>query len=287
VAELFTGLATGTTYALVGLGIALIFQVTGAINFAQGDFVAVGGLLFAVLREAGFATPAAAVLSVGVTAAVGALTYLLVILPARRAGHDRLMILTIGVSIVLQGGALLVFGADSHFAPAFGPSRPLHLAGVAVPSQYAWCAGVTVVVMALLWFFLTRTATGTAMRASAMDPQAARLTGISPQRMGLIVFVLAAALAAIAGTVLAPLQPPDAMTGVALGLKGFTAAVIGGLASPAGAVAGGLVIGLVETYATGYLSSEYKDTLTFGLLLLVLLIRPGGLLRRGADVGRV
>lgn len=286
-AELLTGLATGTTYALVGLGIALIFQVTGAINFAQGDFVAVGGLLFAVLREAGFATAVAAVLSVAVTAAVGALTYLLVIFPARRAGHDRLMILTIGASIVLQGSALLAFGADAHFAPAFGPSRPLDLAGVAVPSQYAWSAGVTVVVMALLWFFLTRTATGTAMRASAMDPQAARLTGISPPRMGLIVFVLAAALAAIAGTVLAPLQPPDATAGVALGLKGFTAAVIGGLASPAGAVAGGLVIGLVETYATGYLSSEYKDTLTFGLLLLVLLIRPGGLLRRGADVDRV
>ncbi|WP_433558397.1 branched-chain amino acid ABC transporter permease [Pseudonocardia xinjiangensis] len=286
-AELITGLAIGTTYAMVGLGIALIFQVTGVINFAQGDFVAVGGLLFAVLREAGFAALTAAVLSLAVTAAIGALTYLLVILPARRAGHDQLMILTIGVSIVLQGGALLVFGADSHFAPAFGPERPLHLATVAVPSQYAWCAGVTVVVMALLWFFLTRTATGTAMRASAMDPQAARLTGVSPQRMGLIVFVLAAALAAIAGTVLAPLQPPDAMTGVALGLKGFTAAVIGGLASPAGAVAGGLVIGLVETYATGYLSSEYKDTLTFGLLLLVLLIRPGGLLRRGADVDRV
>lgn len=286
-AELFTGLATGTTYAMVGLGIALIFQVTGVINFAQGDFVMVSGLVFATLRANGVVTPVAVLIAVGVTTAIGFLTHLLVIAPARRAGHDRLMILTIGVSIVLQGAALLIFGADSRFAPEFTPGEPLRLAGVAVPRQYFWCAGVTIVAVAVLWFFLTRTATGTAMRASAMDPGAAQLTGISPNRMGLIVFSLAAALAAAAGSVLAPLQPPDATIGVALGLKGFTAAVIGGLASPAGAVAGGLAIGLVEAYATGYLSSEYKDTVTYGLLLVVLLIRPGGLLHRRAEVSRV
>lgn len=285
--ELFTGLATGTTYALVGLGIALIFQVTGVINFAQGDFVMAGGLLFAVLREHGFALLIAVVISLVVTTAIGAVSYLLAITPARAAGHDRLTILTIGVSIVLQGAALLVFGADSHFALPFGPVASLRLAGVTMPTQYAWCAGLTVVVMVLLWFFLTRTAIGTAMRASAMDSQAARLTGISPQRMGLLVFSLAAGLAALAGTVLAPLQPPDATIGVALGLKGFAAAVIGGLTSPAGAVAGGLVIGVVEAYATGYLSSDYKDTLTFGLLLVVVLIRPGGLLRGRAEADRV
>ncbi|MCE7002291.1 branched-chain amino acid ABC transporter permease [Kibdelosporangium philippinense] len=286
-AELFTGLATGMTYALVGLGIALIFQVTGVINFAQGDFVMVSGLVFATLRANGFSTPLAVVIAVASTTAIGALTHLLVIAPAHRAGHDRLMILTIGVSIVLQGAALLVFGADARFAPEFSAGEPLRLLGVAVPRQYLWCAGVTVVLVVLLWLFLTRTVTGTAMRASAMDPGAAQLTGISPKRMGLLVFSLAAALAAAAGSVLAPLQPPDATIGVALGLKGFTAAVIGGLSSPAGAAAGGLVIGLVEAYATGYLSSEYKDTLTYGLLLVVLLVRPGGLLRRRAEVSRV
>lgn len=285
--ELFTGLAIGTTYALVGLGIALIFQVTGVINFAQGDFVMAGGLLFAVLREHGWDLPIAAAVSLAVTVALGVLAYLLVISPARAAGHDRLMILTIGMSVVVQGAALLVFGADSHFAPPFGPVRSLRLGGLTMPSQYAWCAGLTVVVLLLMWLFLTRTALGTAMRASAMDAQAARLTGISPWRMGLLAFGLAAGLAALAGMALAPLQPPDATIGVALGLKGFTAAVIGGLASPAGAVAGGLVIGLVEAYATGYLSSDYKDTLTFGLLLVVVLIRPGGLLRRRAEADRV
>lgn len=286
-AELLTGLATGTTYALVGLGVALIFQVTGVINFAQGDFVMVGSLLFAVLREAGFATPVAVVVSVAVATAVGALSYVLVIAPAQRAGYDRQMILTIGISIVLEGAALLIFGADPHFAPAFGPVDTVRLFGISLPSQYLWCAGVTVLVVLLLWLFLTRTATGVAMRATAMEPVAARLMGISPQRMGLLVFSLSAALAAVAGVVLTPLQPPDATIGIALGLKGFTAAVIGGLASPVGAGLGGLVIGLVESYATGYLSSAYKETITFGILLVVLLIRPAGLLSRRAGVDRV
>ncbi|MCE7001617.1 hypothetical protein LWC34_01990 [Kibdelosporangium philippinense] len=130
-------MATGTTYALVGLGIGLIFQVTGVINFAQGDFVMVSGLMFATLRANGFGTPFAALIAVGVTTVIGALTHLLVIAPVHRAGHHRLMILTIGVSIVLQGAALLVFGADAHFALEFSPGGSSQLLGVAVARQYA------------------------------------------------------------------------------------------------------------------------------------------------------
>jgi branched-chain amino acid transport system permease protein len=137
-----------------------------------------------------------------------------------------------------------------------------------------------------MWLFLTKTRTGTGMRATAMDTETARLMGISPARMSLLAFSLAAALGAIGGIVLAPLQPPDPSVGIPFGLKGFTAAVIGGLDSPAGAVAGGVLVGLVEAYATGYLSSDYKGTLTFGMLLLVLLTRPTGLLRK-APVVRV
>ena len=117
-----------------------------------------------------------------------------------------------------------------------------------------------------------------------MDAQAARLMGISPARMSLLAFTLAAALGAIGGIVLTPLQPPDASVGIPFGLKGFTAAVIGGLTSPVGAVLGGLLVGLVEAYATGYISSDYKNTLTYGLLLLVLLVRPTGILRRASVV---
>ncbi|MGA8112412.1 MAG: branched-chain amino acid ABC transporter permease [Actinocatenispora sp.] len=281
-----TGLGTGTTYALVGLGVALVYQVTGVINFAQGDFVMIGGLSFAVLSEAGLPAYAAALIALLATTAVGALLNLLVIRPARRATKERLVILTIGASITLEGTALLAFGADSHFADSFTAGGPLTVLGTHVPRQYAWCGLATLLAVVLMWLFLTRTLPGTAMRATAMDADAARLMGVSPTRMSLLAFTLAAALGALGGIVLAPLQPPDATVGIPFGLKGFTAAVIGGLASPVGAVFGGLLVGLVEAYATGYLSSEYKGTLTFGLLLVVLLARPTGLLRR-ASVARV
>jgi branched-chain amino acid transport system permease protein len=278
-----TGLATGTTYALVGLGVALVYQVTGVINFAQGDFVMFGSLSFAVFCESGVPELLAAVLALLITTALGAGVNLVVIRPARRATRERLVILTIGASITLEGAALLIFGADSHFAPAFTDGT-VSVLGARLQQQDLWCALVTLLAVLAMWVFLTRTLPGTAMRATAMDTDAARLMGISPARMSLLAFTLAAALGALGGIVLAPLQPPDATIGITLGLKGFTAAVIGGLASPGGAVLGGLVVGLVEAYATGYISSSYKGTLTFGLLLVVLLARPTGLLRRASVV---
>lgn len=279
-----SGLGSGTTYALVGLGVALVFQVTGVINFAQGDFVMLGGLGFAVLCEAGLAEPLAALLALLITSLLGALLYLTVIRPARRADRERLVILTIGASITLEGAAILAFGTDSHFAAEFTGGGPFDVFGAHVARQYLWCAAAMVVAVVLMAYFLTRTLTGTAMRATATDSETVRLMGVSPHRTSLLAFTLAAALGALGGIVLAPLQPPDASVGIAFGLKGFTAAVIGGLASPFGAVAGGLLVGLVEAYATGYLSSDYKDTLTFGLLLIVLLVRPTGLLRKASVV---
>ncbi len=279
-----TGLGTGTTYALVGLGVAMVYQVTGVINFAQGDFVMIGGLSFAVLSEAGMPAVVAALIALLATTAVGALTNLLVIRPARRVTKERLVILTIGASITLEGVALLAFGADSHFAAPFTGGGPVVLLGVHIARQYVWCALATLLACGLMWLFLTRTLPGTAMRATAMDTDAARLMGVSPARMSLLAFTLAAAVGALGGIILAPLQPPDAGIGIPLGLKGFTAAVIGGLDSPVGAVLGGLAVGVVEAYTTGYLSSDYKETLSFGLLLVVLLVRPTGLLRRASVV---
>jgi branched-chain amino acid transport system permease protein len=278
-----TGLATGLTYALVGLGIALVYQVTGVINFAQGDFVMLGGLSFAVLTEGGVPEPLAALLALTGTTAVGAALNLLVIRPARQAGKERLIILTIGASITIEGGALLAFGADSHYARAFTGGTVTVLGGH-LASQYLWCAAATVAAVGLMWLFLTRTLPGIAMRATAMDGEAARIVGVSPARMSLLAFTLAAALGAVGGIVLAPLQPPDAGVGIALGLRGFTAAVLGGLASPAGAVAGGLAVGLLQAYVTGYLSSGYRDVIVYGVLLVALLARPAGLLRRAPAV---
>jgi branched-chain amino acid transport system permease protein len=278
-----TGLATGLTYALVGLGIALVYQVTGVINFAQGDFVMLGGLSFAVLTEGGLPEPLAALVALIGTTAVGAALNLLVIRPARNAGKQRLIILTIGASITIEGVALLVFGADTHYAPAF-TGGTISVLGSDLPAQYLWCAAATVAAVGLMWLFLTRTLPGAAMRATAMDAEAARIMGISPARMSLLAFTLAAGLGALGGIVLAPLQPPDTGAGIALGLRGFTAAVLGGLSSPAGAVAGGLAVGLLQAYVTGYLSSGYRDVIVYAVLLVALLARPAVLLRRSEAV---
>jgi branched-chain amino acid transport system permease protein len=276
---LLTGLATGSTYALVGLGIALVVQVTGVINFAQGEFVMLGALTYALLAGAGTNRLAAAAVAVAGTAGVGALVNLAVIRPARRASTDRLIILTIGASAVIQGVTLVAAGSDPRFARPFTGGEPLRVAGAGLPLQYLWVAATTAVAVVALWWFLVRTRPGIAMRATAMDAEAARIVGISPRRMSLVVFVLAAALGAAGGVVLAPLQAPDPQIGLALGLKGFTAAVAGGLDNPAGAVAGGLALGVLEAMAAGYLPSGYQDAVAYALLVAVLLGRPTGLLR--------
>lgn len=278
-----TGFTTGSTYALVGLGIALIAQVTGVINFAQGEFVMIGGLAFALLEEKKVPALLAALVAVAATVLVGVLLERLV-LPRQRAGRtDQTIMLTIGASIVIEGVALVLVGTEPHFARPF-TAGALHPFGVILTIQYLWIIAVTAVVVVALWLWLTRTRTGWAMRATAMDPDAARLSGITPARMSLAVFAVAAALGGIGGVVLAPLQAPDASIGISVGLKGFTAAVIGGLDWPVGAVVGGLVVGVAESVAAGYLPSGWGDAVAYSLLLVVLLVRPTGLLRAVAAV---
>lgn len=257
----------------------LVYQVTGIINFAQGDFVMIGAISFAIMREQGLNLAIAAVLAILGTVVAGLIVERLAIAPARRATEGRLIILTIGASITIQGLALVIIGTDPHFAPTFTPGPPLRVGGVVILTQYLWVFGVTAIALLALWYFLTRTMTGRAMRAVAMNKEAARTTGISPMKMSMLAFMLAAALGAIGGVVLAPLQAPDPGIGLPLGLKGFTAAVIGGLGSPLGAIVGGLSIGVVESLASGWLPSGYKDTVTFSVLLFVLMLRPQGLLR--------
>lgn len=275
-----TGLATGAIYALLGLGIALVYQVTGVINFAQGDFVMVGAVVFAILEESGQALLPAALIAFAVTVLVGIATERLALRPARDRSIVRLIVLTIGASITIHGMALVFLGTTPHFAAPFTPGPPIRFAGVYLLRQYLWVFGVTLVTVVLLWLFLSKSMPGKAMRAAAMNSDAARLVSIPPSLMSLLAFILAAALAGISGIVLAPIQAPSATIGVTLGLKGFTAAVLGGLDSPQGAVAGGLVLGVAEALVAGLISSGFENVLAYALLFIVLLLRPTGLLRR-------
>ena len=275
---LASGLATGAIYALVGIGFVLIHSVTGVINFAQGEFVMVGALSATTLVATGAPLALAFTGAVALTAAVGAIAERLTIAPARGASLLTLIIITVGVSVTLRGLALLIWGVDPRSYDPFTAGPPVDMLGLAFSRQSLWIIGVSLVVAGLLWLYLERTVAGKAMRACAMDPDAARLQGVSPSRMSLYAFALAAAVAGAAGVVFVPVTHAHYEMGLFLAVNGFTAAVVGGLVSPLAAVAGGFLLGALEALAAGLVSSSYESVIAFVVLFAVLVARPRGVI---------
>jgi branched-chain amino acid transport system permease protein len=279
---LVSGLTQGSIYALVGLGFTIIYAVTRIINFAQGEFVMLGGMLsFTLIASVGTPMVPALVLSLLVSAAVGGVLYLLAIRPARRASVVSLIIITIGAAIFIRGVASELWGVDAVRPPAFTGDTSIQFLGAYIHPQALWIIGTTVVVTVILHLFLSYTVVGKALNACAINPAAARLVGINPAAMGLVAFILAASLGGIAGVVMAPLTLTSYHVGVMLGLKGFVAASIGGFKSPLAAVVGGITLGIVESLAVGLdwgpFTSAYKDAIALAVLLIILLARSSRL----------
>ena len=272
------GLTIGSIYALVALGFSIIYNASHVINFAQGEFVMIGGMSTVTLLAAGLPLPLAALGAVLCAALVGLLLEKLAVEPARGADVVTLIIITIGASILLRGLASLVWDKKIHPLPAFSGERPIQFAGATLQPQSLWVIGVTAVSVALLWWFFNRTLTGKAMLAVSSNRLAAQLVGISVRRVLALSFGLSAALGAVAGVLIGPITFTSWDVGVMLGLKGFAAAILGGLGSGPGAVLGGLALGLIEAFGAGYLSSAYKDAIAFVIILGVLMFMPGGLL---------
>jgi branched-chain amino acid transport system ATP-binding protein len=272
------GLTNGSAYALVALGFVLIYKVTGIINFAQGEFAMLGGLVTAGLVGSGMQLAPAAFIALVGTSAVGALFHALAIGPARHASLAGLIIITVGFSIFLRGTAQLLWGIDPLPVPSFTGESPIELGPVSVLPQQLWVIGAMLASAFLLYLIFQRTIIGLAMRATANNALAASLVGVDGRKMGLLAFTGAGFLGAAAGLLIAPLSYAQVDVGLTLGLKGFTAALLGGIANPYGALAGGLAFGLIEAIASGFISSAYRDAISFGVLLLVLLLRPGGIL---------
>ena len=268
---LLSGLTVGAIYALVALGFCIIYNASQVINFAQGEFVMIGGMSAAALVEAGFPLVLAIVVAIAVATCVGLLLEKLAIEPARGASVVTLIIITIGASILLRGLAALVWDKKLHTLAPFSGSAPIEIAGAALLPQSLWVLGVTLaIVLALAWFF-GRTLLGKAMLATSNQRVAAQLVGINVRLVLLISFGLSAALGAIAGILITPITLTAWDVGIMLGLKGFAAAVLGGLA-----------LGIAETLSAGYLSSAYKDVIAFVLMLAVLFFMPTGILGRRA-----
>ncbi len=281
---LVVGLTLGSIYALVALGFVTVYSVTGVINFAQGEFVMLGAMFSTQFIHDGLPLPVAALLAVAGAGLVGAVVHELGLRPAwRRVSTVGMIMITIGAATAIRGLALLAWGTDPRPMSAFTPGPPIELAGAIVTRQTLWVIATTVIALAALYVFFQTTALGRALRACAVNPLAARLVGISPRRMALAAFVLSGAIGALSGVVLAPITFATYDMGLMLGLKGFVGAVLGGLANPPGAVAGGLILGLLEAAATP-ISSAYKDALAFVVLIVVMLARPAGLF--GRSIGR-
>ena len=279
---LISGITSGSVYALVGLGFTIIYAVTKIINFAQGEFVMLGGLLsFTLIHSAGLSLVPALIISVLIAAAIGAIMYLLAIRPPKKASVVSLIIITIGAAIFIRGIVGQMLTKDFVRPPSFSGEESISFLGAYIDPQAVWVIGTMVVVTIILHLFLNYTMVGKALKACAINPVASSMVGVNPKIMALIAFVLAAAIGGIGGVVLAPLTPISYNAGVMLGLKGFVAAAIGGFKSPVAAVFGGLLLGIVESFAVaanwGPFTSAYKDAIALVVLLLILFIRSGKL----------
>jgi branched-chain amino acid transport system permease protein len=273
-----SGLTAGSIYALVALGFSIVYNASRAINFAQGEFVMIGGMAAASMVATGLPLWAAAPLAVLAAIAVGLLLEKIAIEPARGADPVTLIIITIGAALFLRGLAQVVWDKRIHSVPSFSGDQPIALLGATVLPQSLWVfGGAAVAVAALSWFF-GRTLYGKAMLATSFNRLAAQLVGVDTRIVLFASFGLAAALGALGGVLIAPIAFTSYDAGVMLGLKGFAAAMLGGLGSFTGAVLGGVVLGLLEAMSAGYLSSAYKDAIAFVIILGVLFLMPGGLL---------
>jgi len=277
----------GACYGLVAVGFNIIFNATGAVNFAQGEFAMLGGMLgAALLRATGLPLPLVIIVTVLAVTAVGVLVERLAINPARGADILNVIIITIGVSILIKGLVMVSLGKNAAGLPAFTGEKPIWLFGAAVLPQALWVVGVALAVVGLLHAFFTRTLVGKAMQAVAIDREAARLVGIRVGRMVMLSFAVSATVGAVAGIIITPMTLTIYDAGTMLGLKGFAAAVAGGLGNTFGGIAGGLVLGLLEALGGGLIASALKDVLAFALLLVLLFFRPRGLFGR-AESDRV
>jgi branched-chain amino acid transport system permease protein len=277
-----SGLTTGSIYALIALGFCIIHNAIGIVNFTQVDFVTLGGMMmYTFFQSMNFPMPLAFVLGVLAVTAVGAMVERFAIRPAKSRAVIVLIFITIGVSILMRGAFKIIWGTNQMALPSFSGDTPFLILQAAVLPQSVWIFVITVIVVILLHFFFSSTRLGKAMRATSFNPKAAALMGVNVNRMILFSFALSGALGAVAGIIIVPITTLSYDIGVILGLKGFAAAVLGGYGNSIGAIIGGLSLGLLESFGAGMISSTYKDVIAFAILLLVLFMKPSGLLGYG------
>ena len=280
------GIAVGCIYALIGLGYSLIYSASGLMSFVQGEIFMLGAYVaFTIYVGCKIPFIFAVFIAIAIMFVFGMLMERSMISPLlkRGAGQIHIVIATIGLSIFLKNFAMIVWGTDVKNFPSVFGEFPYQIGVVSISPQQLVIMLVTIVCMILLHLFMNKTRMGTSLRAAAQDPMAAGVVGINvPFTVGMA-WALAAVLSAIAGILLAPIYGVYPKMGAILSTKGFAAAVLGGYGNMYGAIIGGLIVGVVETMAAGYLSSSFKDIISFGGLIVVLFVMPHGILKVKAD----
>ncbi|MDI7258361.1 MAG: branched-chain amino acid ABC transporter permease [Thermodesulfobacteriota bacterium] len=277
--HLTSGITFGAIYALVGLGFVTIARASQIINFAQGEFVMLGGMItFFLLNRIHLPYSLAALFSVLIVVLIGFLLHLLVIYPLRKASLPILIMATLGASLFLSSASGLVFGTLPKALPPFSGTGPFEIWTVSVSPQSLWVLGATFLVLLSLSLLSHRTLLGKAMEASSTDPLGADLSGIPRNLMIFLAFGVSAGIGSIAGIFITPIFYVSYYSGTLIGLKGFIAAVLGGWGKNSGAILGGFVLGVAESLSVAFIPSGYKDAIAFIILLLILYFRPKGIL---------
>ena len=283
---LVAGIGTGSIYALIALGFNVVFKSTGAMNFAQGEWVVMGGMTSAMLFGAFSNIGLACLVAVLIVTIVGILSERLVIWPLRRPTTLMITLVSIGLGICTRSLVMLVLGKQPVGYPGFSQAATLTWGGVSVQTQTLWIVGLTAAFLLVTHLFFERSIMGKALRAAAADREAAAIVGVRVETTVLLSFSIAAFAGALAGAIITPLTLSSYDQGAMFGFKGFSAAMLGGIGSLPGAVVGGLALGLLEAFGSFYISSDFKDAIAFAVLLLILFVRPSGFLGR-ADVVKV
>jgi branched-chain amino acid transport system permease protein len=277
---LFSGITQGSIYVLIALGFMVIYNSSEIINFAQGEFVMLGGMLTVSLYAAKVPLPLAILLAVIATTLFGVAFQHLAIRPLKKASSFSMIMVTIGASIFIRGVVMLIWGKGTFSLPLFLTGPPIIIGGAVIIPHALVITGTAIFLMLLLQLFFKLTLIGQAMRASAVNKVGASLCGIKPEWMVKLSFAISAAMGSIAGIVIAPTNLTSYDVGIMLGLKGFVVAIIGGLNSFVGTICGGLLLGIIEALGAGFISSQYKNAITFCLLILILILRPSGIFGR-------
>jgi branched-chain amino acid transport system permease protein len=276
-----SGIAIGCVYGLIGIGFCVIYNASGIVNFAQGAFVMLGGMVTYVgLTRFGLPLSVAAIFSIVLVSVLGVLLERLVIRPLwnRQSTAFVMILATLAAQIVIERLTLLGIGDQPRTLPMFTDIPPMRIAGIALSYQFFWIVACSAVVIAGLAWFFASTKTGKAMRACSINADAAALQGIPVSRMLALSFALSAALGALAGVLVTPTQYTAFNVGVPFAISGFIAAIVGGFGRPLGALVGGILLGVGQSLAVVFLGAAFKNVAALSILLLFLFVRPTGVL---------